>query len=359
MNYRHVELLGLTTLNADKTVEIDLDMADPISQIFIDHRVTNGIGTAMTAHPIAAITKVEIVDGSEVLFSLDGYCTEGLDIYHAGQHPRGGWYHALNGIDTDRVVAMNFGRWPWDEVLAFDPKKFRNPKLKIAYDIDAGGMAPSACKLGVFAGLFDEKVISPLGFLMAKEIKSWTTVATQHEYTELPTDYPYRKLLLRGTKESNPPHWILGRIKLAEDQDKRIIIDQEFRPLLFNIGRQNAFITEDWNVALRATQNVYYVTPTMECMATGSGWEAAIATADIACYDGDGGHLEAIASGVGNATLHVQGWAPHGMLQIPFGLQDKIEDWYDVTKIGSLKLDITDGVDDATSKIFLQQYRTY
>ena len=42
MNYRHVELLGLTTISADQTQVLDIDLADPISRIILDLRVTNG-----------------------------------------------------------------------------------------------------------------------------------------------------------------------------------------------------------------------------------------------------------------------------------------------------------------------------
>lgn len=359
MDHRFLKLLSLKTVSADETVEIDLDMIDPVSQILIDSRVTNGAGADATAHPIACVTKVEITDGSEVLFSLDGYCMEALDIYHNGKHPRGGWYNYLTTTETDRVTAINFGRWLWDDALAFDPKKFRNPKLNITFDIDAGGMSPSACKVAVYACLFDDKTIVPSGFLMAKEIKSWITVASQHEYTELPRDYPYRKLLLRGTKESNPPHWVFGNIKLSEDKDKKIVIDNDFRSLIMGIGRENAFVTEQWTCVGALTQKVIYVTPTMDVMAMGQAWTEALGAKDIATYDGDGGHLEFITEVAANTVFRVAGWSPHSTLQIPFGLQDKIEDWYDVRNVGSLKLDITDGVSSATSKIFLQQYRIY
>lgn len=359
MNYRYLELLGLRDIDSDETVVINLNMADPISEIILDTRVTNGVGASSTNHPIASVTKVEIVDGSDVLFSLDGFEFEALDIYHSGKHPRGGWYHYLNGISTDRQTAISFGRWPWDELLAFDPKKFTNPQLKISFDYDAGGTAASKCELSVLAAMFDEKVIEPTGFLMTKEIKTWTTVAAQHEYTDLPTDYPYRKLLLQSRYAENPPHWMFANIKLSEDQDKKVVVNNEFRDLLFGIGRENAFITELWNNQARANLDAIHVTPTMDVMAAGNGWESAIATADLATYNGDGGYLQYIASGVGNAVFNVSGWAPHGTLQIPFGMQGIIEDWYDVTKVGSLRLDVTDGVSDGTSKIFIQQLRSY
>ena len=60
--------------------------------------------------------------------------------------------------------------------------------------------------------------------------------------------------------------------------------------------------------------------------------------------------------------VQVEGWCPHGAIEIPFGLQDDPADWYDVTKLGSLRLDILSksGRTSAdTVQIFLQQLRKY
>ena len=62
---------------------------------------------------------------------------------------------------------------------------------------------------------------------------------------------------------------------------------------------------------------------------------------------------------VNNVNGIVGGFAPHAVLCIPFGDQMDTGDWYDVEKIGSLKLDITDGQTTTTSKIFLQQLKRY
>lgn len=359
MNYRFLKLLALKEIDADQTVTIDLDMADPVSQILLDTRITSGVNAVSTEHPMAAVTKVEIIDGSEVLLSLDGFELEALDIYNNGQQPRGGWFVYLTTVVTDRVTAINFGRWLWDEILAFDPKRFSNPQLRVTFDISAGGMDPGSSWLAVYAAMFNEKAISPTGFLMAKEIKKWTGTAAAHEYTDLPTDYPYRKLLLQARKAGSPPFWCFDNIKLSEDQDKRIVVDNDFRSIMMGIGRENAFIREDLTCCGAVAAQSYHVTPTVNVVATGNGWSASLASGDISTWAGDGGYVQVICAAAENIVLHINGWCPHGTLQIPFGLQDKIEDWYDVARVGNLKLDIKDGVTGSTSKVFLQQLRTY
>lgn len=359
MKHRFLEVYGLSAaLSADTVIQIDLDMVDPISQLIIDGRVANGASGDSTAPPVAFLTKIEIVDGSDVLFSLDGYETQALDIYDSGIHPRGGWYNYIQ-TPTDFQIAISFGRYLWDEELAFDPTKFKNPKLNLSIDYNAGGRSPASVQVSVLAALFDEKIISPSGFLMTKEHKSWKKTAAGHEYTDMPLDFPYRKLFLQGRYDSIPPHWVFANIKLSTDQDKKVVLNGEFRDLMFGIGRENAYIREAWVIGVGATQTVSHVIPTMDVFSVASAWEVTDLAKDISCYDGDGGHLETIAEVAANAQVHVAGWAPHGTLCIPFGKPGVIEDWFDLANVGSLKLDVTSGNGDATQKLFIQQYRTY
>ncbi|MBW8042580.1 MAG: hypothetical protein FVQ85_21655 [Planctomycetes bacterium] len=359
MKYRHLELLGLKTISADQTEPIDIDLADPISRIILDLRVTNGAGASSTEHPLAAVTNIEIVDGSELLFGLTGLCAQALDIYSTGQHPRGGWLNYLVTTDTECHVAIDFGRYLFDPLLALDPKHFRNLQLKVTHDISAGGMNPSQCKMAVYAEVFDEKPITPIGFLMSKEIKSWSGTSGAHEYTDLPVDFPYRKLLFQALKRGAPPNWVMDIIKLSEDQDKKVVFNDHLRDLMFGLGRENAFIAETITGSTDTTAQTKHCTPTMDVMATVNQWVAAQTGIDFSTYDGDGGQLTVDASASANLAMHVMGWAPHGVLCIPFGDQQDVDDWYDMTDIGSLKLDITDGQTTTTSKVFVQQLRKY
>lgn len=359
MNYRHVKLLDLKTIDADGTEKIDIDLADPISQIILDLRVKNGLEASSTAHPVESVSKIEIVDGSEVLFSLTGRCAQALDIYNNGNHPRGGMLNYLQNTETEHHIALDFGRYLYDPVLALDPKKFRNPQLKITHAYQAGGMNPSECKLAVYAEVFDEKTIVPMGFLMAKEIKSWSGTATEHEYTDLPTDYTYRKLLLQAWKSDKPPNWVMDWIKLTEDQDKRVLFNERYRNLMYYMGRKNAYVNETFYASGSTTAHNRHVVPCMDVLGSVTQWRAALVQSAVAMYGGDGGLLTVDCESVNNVNGIVGGFAPHAVLCIPFGDQMDTGDWYDVEKIGSLKLDITDGQTSTTSKIFLQQLKRY
>jgi hypothetical protein len=77
----------------------------------------------------------------------------------------------------------------------------------------------------------------------------------------------------------------------------------------------------------------------------------------------DGGVITIEAeTGDHEARFGVSGWLPHGVICFPFGQQDQLDDWYDVTGLGSLRLRIKAGASAADSDTFyvaLQQKRLY
>jgi len=362
MNYRLSTLFPRKSYAADGTEIIDINVADPISQLLIKLDVTNGGSGETTLHPVACLTKIELVDGSDVLFSLSGFEAEAVDLYH-NKRFRSNWNPYLNGMDVERFIGINFGRYLWDPLFAFDPKKFRNPQLKLSLDVDAGGISPSANKLTVFANMFDEKAISPIGFLMHKEIKNYTMTASGHEYTDLPTDHPYRKMFVRCQYPGYEGNLYVKNIKLSEEQDKRVVFNDNPEEVFRNIAQNNPMLTELIYTGLGTTIQGKHCTPTARVISVANTWGETVGAGEIALYDGDGGKLKGItATATRNVQIAVNGWLPHATWEIPFGDQMDPDDWYDVTKIRSLKADI-EGTASATSsqsvQMFLQQLRKY
>lgn len=361
MNHRLSTLFSRKSYTANTTEVIDINMADPISQLIIELAVT-GVGDVATAHAIACLTKVELVDGSDVLFSLSGYEAEAADIYH-NKRMRSNWNPYLTGNDVQRFIGINFGRMLWDPELAFDPTKFKNPQLKLSLDIDAGGNAPTTNKLQVLAALFDEKAISPIGFLMHKEIKDYAMAASAHEYTDLPTDHPYRKLFLRSMYPGTEPDQIIDNIKLSEDQDKRIVFNHNTRELFQQLSADNPQLLESIICPITTGATYGFCTPSSRVYGSITTWAAAVAASSPAFYDGAGGRFAKISStAASNVQVKVEGYSPHGTFEIPFGDQNDMEDWYDPSAIRALKLDVTAASGISTTKtlqVFLQQLRRY
>lgn len=361
MNYRLSTLFARKSYANDVTEVIDINVSDPISQLIIELSTLN-VGDDATAHAIACLKKVEVVDGSDVLFSLSGYEAEAVDIYH-NKRMRSNWNPYLSTLGVQRFVGINFGRKLWDPLLAFDPTKFTNPQLKITLDIDAGGNAPSANYLQVWAALFDEKIISPVGFLMHKEVKDYPMGVSTHEYTDLPTDFPYRKLLIRQMTYGTEPCGHIDNVKLSEDQDKRIIFDHGPVDLFRTIAADNPQLIEQIMFVAHNTATYVYTTVSERATATFADWATSVAANTYASYGSAGGRMSVIDSvGTKNAIAIVAGWIPHGVYEIPFGDQDDPEDWFDASALRALKLDVraTSGALTTDSvQVFLQQLRRY
>lgn len=362
MNYRLATILEREEHSADTTKVIDIDVQDPISQLMVVWEPTTGAVVNASGHPVRGITKIELVDGSEVLYSLNGAEGHAADFYHNKREPANAISY-LTGMDCIAIVNMNFGQFLYDPINAFDPKQFTNPQLKITLDIDAGGAFALLGNLTVLAHLFDQKEISPTGFFMQKEVKSFTLVNDAHEYTDLPTDYPYRKLFLRAQRYGTGPNSQIANVKLSEDVDKKVPLNHSLDQLIQAIVSQTRPYRETILAPADTTARNMYCTPTFRPRFTSAQWRTTPFSSYDSIFEGSGGRFTIKSSAAGpNTQIHCEGFLPHGVIEIPFGLQNDPGDWYDVAGIGNLKLDITGGSSVGTGQtceIFLQQLRNY
>lgn len=359
MNYRLATILAAEAANSAATKTIDIDVDDPISQLIIQMKATNN-GSTPTAHPAKIITKIELVDGSDVLFSLNGYEIQALDFYHQARPP----LNILCYDDDTQVVPLmnlNFGRFLYDQQLALDPKKFSNLQLKITHDLSLGGSSPDAATLEVVAHIFDQKQISPVGFLMAKEHFSYSLVNSAYEYIDLPTDWPIRQMIIQSLSADKQPYEQYNELRLSEDNDKRIPLDDKVSDLLkYLVGRYGPY-TEGVQGIANIAAVTFFITPTYEVHAVVSGSQSDNAYFDVAAVYG--GDIDvACNADTTNFMSQISGYAPHGAITVPFGKQEDLTDWYNVTQLGSLKLRVKAGSSvgsGSTAQVVLQQLRRY
>ncbi len=361
MNYRIATLLARGAISSDLTVDIDIDVKDPISQIIVVYDTLNGAAGGADGYPAACVTKIELIDGSDVVYSLSGVEAQAVDFYHNQREPVN-HVRYLAANYSHSIMNLNFGRYLFDPELALDPARFSNLKMRITINRSAGGINSVSGLLAVFAQLFDEKVISPIGFLMHKEIKSYTLANGSHEYTDLPLDYPYRKLLIRAQRPGVEPHFQIDNIKLSQDVDKVVPLNLTMNDIIRTIVSQTRPYREGIIGPGTTAAVKFYCVPTYMVTFGGALWKNGAETYSANFYDGDGGRFNERQGTSGpNWVCNIAGWMPHAVLDIPFGMQNDINDWFDVSGIGNLKLDITSGgsVDTKSCQIMLQQLRRY
>lgn len=356
MNYRLASILPSEAANTAGTKTIDINVADPISRFVIQMKGLNS-ANAPVAHPAKMISKIELVDGSDVLFSLSGVEAQALNFYDEGKLP----HTVLNYLDDVYAIAtyhIDFGRYLYDPVLAFDPKKFTNPQLKITHNLAAGGSTPDAALLSVYAHLFDEKSVSPSGFLMSKEQYGYTLVNSAKEHIDLATDYPYRKLLLQSMSATLQPWQQYNQVKLSQDNDKKVVINDEKTSDLLKLFRMWPPFTETVYAKTKNGTQVIHCAASYERIQTVIGVGAAL----DACYIADtyGGAISVTDGAAASIMMVVNGLIPHSAFCLPFGNQMDQGDWFDVSGIGSLRLTLTAGSSaDGTCEVISQQIRNY
>jgi len=358
MNTRNSILLSSNDVGASGTKIIDLNFPDVISRITVIFSAKT-LATPTPAEVAAAnITKLEIVDGSNVIFSLTGMQTHALDFFDTGRHYIcGGSY--VPGWGLVAYLTINFGRFLFDPALGFDPKKFTNPQLKITHDEDIAVADCVENSLSVYCDMFDEKAVTPTGFLMNKEIFSYTPVADATEEVDLPNDFPFRKLIVQARV---PDLWfggIMNSIKLSEDNDKRIPFDLSGGALEHWLGEMHGAYHDGIIVDLDTATGVdCYHAPTQGCKLRG----------DFYC---DSDVIDNLPFGyrnkyltttmTGYTVMDIAGTMPHGCMCFDMGRQDVIEDWYQVAgKALKLKIKAGDSI-GATEEfnVICQQYRSY
>lgn len=358
MNYRLATLLDRETADTAATKVINLNVVSPISVISIQFRGTNNNSTP-TAVQAKMISKVEIVDGSDVLASMSGVQAEALNIIERGS-PIFAERNFINNNTAISCIELKFGRWLWDEQLAFDPTRFKNPQLRITHNKAAGGSAPDAGALSVLVHAFDEKQVAPIGFLLNKEVFTYTLTASAHKYIDLPTDLPLRKLIVLSLAAGLQPFENFNKLKLFTDAQRKVVIDNVAVSDLIRIyaNHVNPYFLETLRIAATTGDVTTYVSPTFDTkvvwapiLQTDSGWQG------TASY---GGTITAKASAATEGDLLVSGKCPHGAFCIPLGKQNEIEDWFDAGEVGSMKLDLTAGGSaSGTVQIVAQQLRRY
>ena len=359
MNYRRAIVLAEKTLNESGTETIDINVKKPISRIDIMFRVTKG-GNTMASQAAFDVSKIELVDGSNVLHSLSGLVNQGLCIYdrrvptmNHGQH--------MGGNSEVSIFGLDFGRSLWDPLLALEPSRFSNPQLKFTYSRILVDTAGSACYMTVIAHIFDEKVVSPMGFLMSKEVVSQLNPANDaYKYIDLPTDFPIRKMILRAEEDGYEPWSCIEGLRLDEDNEARIPFDSDMEEF-YRINKHNMpRVIEPFLGPGLVAGRTFYVTPTcymsnVICMPTDALEDSSIG---LTCK---GGKATIYSAGDSTNMGIAQGYLPNHCFEFPFGIQDDPEDWYDVSKVGNLRARVRGGAAGAagTHQLALQQLRRY
>lgn len=332
MNYRTDLILPAQAMAAASgTLTLDIKFKKPISRIEMTYKTTKVLGY-MTAPAPANIPKFELVDGSVPLHSLTGYTNQALAYYSRGNVAMEHGQHIRTMSEVD-IYAMDFGRYLWDPLLAFDPARFSNPQLKITWNRALADTSVTVDSMEIWAELFDEKAPSPMGFLSAREIWSGSFLA-ENSVNEvmLPDDEVIRQILVRANQSTHEPWYNLDIAKLDEAGSGAVIFDYEDLEMFYRRMKSRwPMLRIPFTCGFDAADEVYYVAPSdYYASISGIGFGASGATY-VAAASMAGGYAALHSTAGANVGGEARGYLPWHCFQFPMGKQDDPSDWYDPT----------------------------
>ena len=348
------------------TKTYNLDYSDPITQLDLYFEATNYTSGNVASPFERCISKIEVVDGGEVLWDLPGevafaaYChdNEGMPYSEIEE---------AASASVRQQIPIRFGRWLYDQVYAFNPSKHKNPQLRFTFNeaavntADSDGFTSDSWTFTLHVRLM-EGAPAPKGFLSYRTVESFTSVAGGARRVEMPVDKPIRYLICRAYESTVALYTSITHHKLSINGGASVPFDlaardfinvacENFKPIT---RRYTAFIT-DGDVSetfMGVPHNGHLTADIAGCILTGNFY---INGTVLVYRKNEGG----AADTPGMTYISNTGWAMHNTLIYPFGDRMKPEDWLVPPKDGKLDYYVTDGDAGADVDICVQQEWKY
>jgi len=198
---------------------------------------------------------------------------------------------------------------------------------------------------------------------MKKEHYTYTTAAST-EYIDLPRDYPYRNLMFRAHLDSYHIYSMVSRLKLNCDAGKFVPIDldlEDYLYLMYRIYPRFSYRIVDH---LKNSDTFYSYLKEVEdvMMICEDAWQDVVYTYINYEYGNQTVNVyknNAAVSSYLNTGVHVHGYLPFGHLMVPFGSQDKPDEWLPAPSFRSVRLEATGATASGAGEVCLTQERSY
>lgn len=364
---RDAVLVYQETQSSDKSTKtIDLDIVDPISALCFEFDATNGTTNNQNNPLHRCVTKIEVVDGSDVICSMSFEEAQALQFYKTGKQPQ---LRLDEGPSAGSPIgcAILFGRYLYDQEYALNLARFKNPQLKISWDLTKiravaadTAFATGTFKISAWAKVM-EGLSAPANYLMDKKVDEWTGGSSGDKRRELPLDYAYRMIMLRSYYQGDDIDETTSKLKLTCDADKFIAFERYVKQFDAEMAQQFGDVVV-WKRGHYAHNDTVWLPINKEPQVRFSIAKMGYVAAYGWCWSGQFGAFVADASGSAYMTdnridLLIEGHALHATLPIPMGDLTRPETWFDPTQYRKVELICTEGSDAAEQAIIIEQVR--
>lgn len=354
---------------SDSQTEVfDLPKKGIISDIILEIQALSG-STNIDVYLADAITKVEVIgNGSTVIQSLSGREIQASAARDDGMLPPDKEY-SPSGTCWG-YFPIRFGRYPGDQKYALDCSKWDSLELKITYALAAGatigttGFTTATGNMTAY-GLYspDGAGLTPVGYIKKELKKLYTSSANGSEDLEMPTDFPFRRIMLETTTRLASVYGGFYQITLDINNGARKPIDNMFGSDLLIIDqalqKNPVFIH----------RKRYYLLAAINYLSTPVGWAL---SAFIAEYVGtahyltglDPNQIYAQCGSVTSGGVTVLGYCPWRTLAIDLEKQsgkdgvDAMTDVWGFDQKSGIHLLHTQSTASLAEAVILEQYAT-
>lgn len=355
------------TLSDTEKVIKDLKGSGLISAIEIEYQATNG-ATSCNDHEIHDdVSKIEVVDGAEVLQSLSMIEWIACNFYELGQIPKAQLSEDAAAVQKESCIIL-FGRFIGDPDYYFDPSKFDNPQLSLESALaisSTAGFATGSGKLTIKLHIIDEGANPQKGFITHQEKYSFASASSGDELISLPVNYPYQYIGVSAILTTKRPDEVISKIKLTFDDDKYIPINTYTDDIMdklksvFGLAQQHKdLLTADDGTSLLDIYDIkkaHIRTDADDHIATVEAVDAEKVSNGL--YDMTTVGTPALQTTAKVCPLDVEGLCPHGMVLLTFGDIRKDSGILPVSDYAKLELYLTQAAASGAVKLVLAQIR--
>lgn len=197
-----------------------LPRAGMLSAIGLRAEGTNG-ATRGTERLFDAIDRVEVIaNGSEVLFSLEGIELWKWQHVFLKRRPPYIWTE-VNAAVQDLFLLIPFGRWLGDPELYLDLSRYQNVELRVQFSPTISATTFATLSMTFTAILYQwrqgSRELRSRGYIRTTQFRSFTSLASGEDVTELPRRYPLLDLLVHVREAAIDPDLNITLLEIRED----------------------------------------------------------------------------------------------------------------------------------------------
>ena len=355
MRIRDVYLLNAQSLNDADTVIVDLTRSLKILFLRIIYQATNGATSNTLAKLNSMVSKIQVLDGSNVLHSLSLQEEQAVNAFKYRRLPYQYLTQAAAGVVKEEC-AIDFRRTPGDMGFYLDTSRYQNPQLQLTHSLTisaTAGFATGSGKVTVIARVIDSGAPTNLGFVMAKELDSFSSAASGDHNTDLPLDFPIAALLVSNPVSAKAPSETLSNLKVTIDTDSYIPVNEAYADLeQRNVNDYGLFeqILEYLHDTSATPKFDPYQLPRGPV-----GPEGATGKGILTLLDQEAATVAMTTGDAAANLVHARGSAPHSSVIYEFGDGMTAEQILAPQGIGKAQLKLTNAATGATPKVVVVQ----